>query len=97
MVLIFIKQKEELNKFDFLTNVHNKLVDHFRVQIDSLQPINLKGQEGLFAYLGRVFHLSKDETKVILNQLSERNLCEIRRGCGIANYYVLIKKGIVSK
>lgn len=92
MYLISVSNKDEL-KFDFLSTVHNKLLERYEREINSFQPISLKGQEGLYAYLGRVFHLNKQQTKMILNQLAERKLCEIRKGPGIANYFIVIKEG----
>jgi hypothetical protein len=90
MYIFIPKLKQESEQFDFLTNVHDKLVDHFKPEIESLMPLHLKV---LNAYLGRVFHLSKGETKVILNQLAEKNLVDIKKGSGIANYFIIIKRG----
>ena len=67
-VLISIPNNKE--EFDFLGNIHQKLIGHFKAQVDSLNPVNLLD---INQYLAQVFHLSKQQTKIIINSLSEKS------------------------
>lgn len=87
---IFVSNNKEEKRFDFLQNVHSRLVERFEIEVDTSQPLHLKTING---FLGRIYHFDRDTIKLIINSLSQRELVEVRKGSGIANYFIIIKRG----
>lgn len=89
MLISLSKQKDET--FDFYGDVHSKLVDRFKNEVNGSQPLHLKTING---FLGRIYHFDKDTIKIIVNDLAKKGLIEIRKGSGISNYFIVIRREV---
>jgi hypothetical protein len=88
-MLITISNNKEEHKFNFLDNVYVRLSKHFQNEVNTSQPLHLKT---INAFLGRIYHFDKQTIKLLVNDLSRKDLVEIKKGSGNANYFVVLRK-----
>lgn len=87
MLITIPKQKDET--FDFYSNIHSKLLEKFKTEANTQKPVHLKTING---FLGRIYHFDKQTIKAVVNDLSLRGMVEIRKGSGLSNYFVVVKR-----
>ncbi len=88
-MLITLPNNKHEPKFDILVIAHTRLVERFKPQVDTSQPLHIKT---LNAFLGRIYHFDKQTTKTLVNDMAKKGLLEIKKGPGIANYFIILRR-----